>query len=229
MRFYHQAVKAKVQCPLRQFIEILPRTSHVARVSEERHLRIAGTHLHRQLPARKVAVLDFLASGKAAMNHAKLLYARLIKPFQCSYPKVNIRIHRILYQYRNIRIFQCVSYFLHKERIRGSPGADPYHIDSEFQTIEDMFLTGDLGGHFHTKFILDPLEPFQAGSSDSLEIVRMGTRFPNPGAEDIDSGRFKSARCLHHLYFRFSAAWSGNEQRALSLGEKSPFLHRQNI
>ena len=89
-----------------------------------------------------------------------------------------------------------------------------------------MFLAGDLGGHFHSKLILDPLEPFQTGSTDSLEIVRMGTRFPNSGTEDIDPGRFKSARGLHHLYFRFSAAWSGNEQRALPLWEKSPFLHR---
>ena len=160
------------------------------------------------------------------MNHSKFPDSRLVQPFQCPYPKVNVRVHRIFHQHRNIRIFQCISDFLHEERIRGSPRADPYHIHSEFQTVEDMFLAGDLGSHFHSKLILDPLEPFQARSSDSLEIVRMGTRFPNSGTEDIDPGRFKSARGLHYLHFRFSAAWSGNEQRALPLGEKSPFLHR---
>ena len=66
-----------------------------------------------------------------------------------SYPEFRIRNQRILDKYRQLRSFQCISYFLYQKRIACGTGTDPDGVYSVFQY--DFHVSGicHFGSGFH--------------------------------------------------------------------------------
>ena len=124
------------------------------------------------------------------MDNTEFTDPRLVQSFQSTYPKVNVRIYRILYEHRYVLAFQRVCYFLDKERAGCGPGTYPDHIHAIFQTVKHVFLPGDFRSHLHAELILYSLQPLESGCSHAFKCIRMGTRFPDSSPEDIDTERF---------------------------------------
>ena len=145
-----------------------------------------------------------------------------VEPCKGSYPQVQVWIDRILDQHRDIRIPQCISYFLNHERIGSGPGADPDHVDSVFHAFIYMFLAGHFGADLHPIFPLHLLEPSQAFNPDTLEGSGMRTGFPYSGTENVDAEVVEAFRRHHYLEFRFGAAGTRYHKRGYAFVEESP-------
>ena len=225
----HKAVKTEVKSPLGNLLEIFAVSSHVARIGEERHIGETGPELDGNLPARGIAVSHLVRCRESPVNYTEFPDAGLVEPFESSDPQIEVRVDRVLHKHRDIRILQCISDFLYKERIGGGAGSNPDHIHAELQAVEYMLLAGNLGGHLHSEFILDPLKPFEARCSYTLEIVRMSARLPDTCSEDIDAQGLETAGSLHYLNLRLGAARACYHQRFLSLRENAPFGNGDEI
>ena len=92
-----------------------------------------------------------------------------MKTLQCSDPKLEIRIDRILHEHRYIRIFQSISNFLHEERICSGSCSEPHEVHSILEALEYMLLAGHLGCDLQTIFLLCLLHPPQALGTDAFE------------------------------------------------------------
>ena len=55
--------------------------------------------------------------------------------FCCANPQFNIWIDGIFNEHRNIYTAQCIGYILHAERVYGSTGTNPQHINTKMQCI----------------------------------------------------------------------------------------------
>ena len=187
MGLEHEAVQTEVEGTLGNLLEISTVSSHVARVGKERQFRETGPEFHGNLPARGIAVSHFLGCRESPVNHAQFLDTGLVETLEGSNPQVEVRVDRILHEHRHVRILQCISDFLHQERIGRGAGTYPYHVHSELEAVEDVLLAGNLRGDFHPELVLHSLEPFQARSADTLEIVRVSAGLPYTRSEDIDS------------------------------------------
>ena len=196
----------------------------MARVAEHRNLREAAAELNHVLPERVVSVFDFFACGETSVDNSQLAYAGTVESLKCSNPKVQVRIHGILNQHRNVGIGKGVRNLLHEERIRTGTCTQPDQIDAVFDTLEHVLLACHFGCDLHTVFFLYPLEPFQARYPYAFEASRMGPRFPYSGTEHIDTEFFKPCGSLHYLVFALSAARSGDYAGTRRKGKHSPFI-----
>ena len=169
MRLDHKSLEAKVERALRNLADIVLAAGHMARIHKERNLRIAAAELDRHLPLRIIAVFYLFEGRESSINNTKFLDTRTMKTLQCSDPKLEVRIDRILHEHRYIRIFQSISNFLHEERIRSGSCSEPYEIHSEFKALEDMLLAGHLGCDLQAVFLLCLLHPSQPLGADALE------------------------------------------------------------
>ena len=196
----------------------------MARVAEHRNLREAAAELNHVLPERVVSVFDFLACGEASVDNSKFAYAGTVESLKCSNPKVQVGIHGILNQHRNVSIGKGIGDFLHEERIGTGSCTQPHEVHTVLYTLEHVFFTCNLSGNFHPVFLLHSLEPFESRHPDAFKASRMGPRLPYSCTEHIDTELFKPCSSLHYLVFALSAARSGNHARTRRKGKHSPFI-----
>ena len=165
------------------------------------------------------------------MYDTELPYTCLVKPFQSTYPQIQIRIHRILDKHRNIRILQRISYFLHQKRVGRRPGPDPDHIHTEFHAVENMLFACHLRADLHSQLVLYSLEPFEPLGSYAFECIRVSSRLPYSGTEHAYAQRLKSSGSFHYLDFGFCAARASYQERPpfIEQIEQVPFLQRKDV
>ena len=196
----------------------------MARVAEHRNLREAAAELNHVLPKRVVSVFDFLACGETSVDNSKFAYAGTMESLKCSNPKVQVRIHRILYQHRNVGIGKGIRNLLHEERIRTGSCTQPYKVHTVLYALENVLFTCNLSGNLHPVFLLHSLEPFESRYPDAFKAAGMSPRFPYSRTEHIDTEFFKPCGSLHYLVFALSAARSGDYAGTRREGEHSPFI-----
>ena len=196
----------------------------MARVAEHRNLREAAAELNHVLPERVVSVFDFFACGEASVDNSKFAYAGTVESFKCSNPKVQVGVHRILDQHRNVSIGKGIRNFLHEERIGTGTCTQPHEVHTVLYALEHVFFTCHLSGNLHPVFLLHSLEPLQSRHTNAFKASRMSPRFPYSRTEHIDTKLFKPCGSLHYLVFALSAARSGNYAGTRRKGKHSPFI-----
>ena len=201
----------------------------MARVAEHRNLREAAAELNHVLPERVVSVFYFLACGETSVDNSKFAYAGTVESLKCSNPKVQVRIHGILNQYRNVSIGKGIGDFLHEERIGTGSCTQPDKVHTVLDALEHVLLARHLSGNFHPVFLLHPLKPLQSRHTNAFKASRMGPRFPYSCTEHIDTELFKPCGGLHYLVFAFSAARSSDYAGTRRKGKHSPFIQGDDV
>ena len=187
MRLDHESVKSEVESPLGELQEVFPVAGHVARVCEEREFRVAGPKLDGYLPARIVAIEYLLRGGESAVDDSEFLDSGPVETLEGADPEVEVRVDRVLDEYRDVSILEGVGNFLHEERVGGRAGSHPYHVDTELYAFIYVLFAGHLGADLHSEFFLDFLHPLEAWHAHAFEAARMGPWLPYSGTEDVYS------------------------------------------
>ena len=190
VRLDNQAVETQVHRLLAKGSDQLALASDVAGIAENRQVGHAAAQLDRDVPQRQVAVDLLVVRAETAVDSRQTVDACAIEALESADPQLQVRVDRVLDQNRDINAFQGVGDLLHGEWVNRRAGADPQHIDSSLQGLENMITVRDLGRDVHACFLFYPFQPRQADRANTLEASWFRTGFPNAGTEDLDtSGR----------------------------------------
>ena len=158
------------------------------------------------------------------MDNSKFAYAGTVESLKCSNPKVQVGVHRILDQHRNVSIGKGIRNFLHEERIGTGTCTQPHEVHTVLYALENVLFTCHFSGNFHPVFLFHSLEPFESRYPDAFKATGMSPRFPYSRTEHIDTKLFKPCGSLHYLVFALSAARSGDYAGTRRKGKHSPFI-----
>ena len=211
--FGDETIEAQVHGLLTERSYQFTLATDVRRIAEDRQFRNTATQFDRNVPLRKVAV-DLLVIGReTTMDSSQALQSGTVKALERTDPKFEVRIYRILYQYRDIHSLQRICQFLYGKRVGGGTGTYPKYIDTCFQRFfhvlrSSYFCSGD-----HTGLSFDTLHPCQSFYADSLEAAWFSAGFPNPCTEYLDTSVGQRGGCTHDLFFSFGTTWAGDNDR----------------
>ena len=104
MALHHKSLKSEIHRTLRDFRNVLAVAGEMARITKERKFRTEAPEFHDILPERVVAVFDLLRCGESPVYHANLAYSGTVQPLKSANPQVQIGVHRILHEHRDVRV-----------------------------------------------------------------------------------------------------------------------------
>ena len=85
----------------------------MARVANDWQAGDASAEFYRDLPHWKIAIDFLVIAGEAPVDGGKTLYASLIDALHSSNPQLQIRVHGVFDQHRDVHSLQTVGYCLH--------------------------------------------------------------------------------------------------------------------
>ena len=217
MALNNQTIETEVHCLLAERGYQFTLAADVAGVADDRKVRNATTQFDGDMPLRQVAVQLFVVTAETTMDGSQTFQACIIDAFQCTDPKFEVRIYRVLHEHRDVHALQCIGYLLHGKRVGGSACTDPKYVDTCFQTFVHVLGISHFGSDIHACLFLDFLQPCQTVNTYTFETSRFGTRFPDSGTEYLHSLFGQLFGGVHYLFFCFGAARSCNDQRTFLL------------
>ena len=135
----NQSVEAQIHSLLAEWSNQFALSTYVAGVTDNRKVGNSAAQLNGDMPLGQVTVELFVIAAESAMDGTQTFQACIVDTFQSSNPQLQVRIYRILHQYRDIYAFQCIGNFLYGERIGGGTCTYPKKVNSSLQAFVYMF------------------------------------------------------------------------------------------
>ena len=179
----NQSVETQIHSLLAEWSNQFALSTYVAGVTDNRKVGNSAAQLNGDMPLGQVTVELFVIAAKSAVDGTQAFQACIVETFQSSNPQLQVRIYRVLYQYRNIHTFQRIGNFLHGKRVGGGACAYPKQVYPGLQAFVYVFGCSDFGRNVHAGFFLYLLQPCKAVYAYSFEAARFGARFPDAGTE----------------------------------------------
>src|ERR1051326_6690360 len=216
MRFYHQAVHVEVERLLRDVGDQLRVPANMAGIADQWKFGAKQPQLNSHFPARDVPERRKLIGVETTMHRHQFIYSRAIEALQGAQPQLQLRVHRVFYQYRNVCSAQGIRDLLYRKRIYRGSRTYPQNIDPVSQTFFHVRGIRHFGSTGQTGLAFYLLHPFQRALAHAFKSTGAGAGLPNARAENyFFINGSDAARGSQHLLFRLSAAGTADDERAL--------------
>ena len=175
-------------------------------VADDGEVGYASAQFDRYLPHGQVTVDGLVVAGEASVYGSQFLYACAVETFESTYPQLEVRVHGVLHEHRDVDAAQRVGEGLHGEGVGAGACSHPHDVDAVFHCQLDVSGCCHLGGDEHSRLLLDLLEPLEGRFAVSLEASWLGARLPHSCTEHVASLLCQLLGCFHHLFFCLCAA-----------------------
>ena len=148
------------------------------------------------------------------MDGSKTLDASLVQTLQSTNPKLQIGVHGVLDEHRDIHALHGISQSLHGKGVGSGTRTNPQDVPVVLHGQLDMLRRGHLSSYQHVRLVLHLLHPRQSFFAIALKTAWLGTWFPHTGTEVMTALHGQLAGSFHYLLLSLSTARACNDEGA---------------